>query len=255
MGLGVFFISASAYGHTVMTDPQARDIAATATNSGHKGTGAAPCGGVTATTPWQYQPGQTITVKMSETIGHRGCFQVALLPNDTGGVSGTNLTGQLLAQKDDPDDGTGDRTISVTLPTTPCASCVLQMRQLMINTACAANAPADTTTTYMSCADVRIGTFTDAGPARDPNDAGTPTSSSSSSSSSSGSVIIVPGDGQSDGGSTGASGGNSAKPQYTTDDNVGQCSLTAAPAVGLLGLGTFALGLRRRRRNRGTDAR
>lgn len=242
--------SGVASAHTLIITPARRDADKPADMSdNHKGTDV-KCGDVAKTAiPTQYQPGQAITVQWDETIDHIGCFQWALsTDNDaTFTVLPTAMGNASSGQKniDDPNNAGVSRatprhlSTTLTLPMTPCANCTLQLRQLMLSALCTDTVEAPAMSTYVSCADIRIGTFADAGPSQLP-DASAPTSSSSNSSS--GSSGDVDGD-------TPDAGKKASSRAYTTDDDVGQCTLGAGPSAGLFGLGTLLLGLRRRRRS------
>lgn len=73
--LAVVAVPATAIAHTVMMTPVPRDVGV-AGNDAHK-TG--PCGAVPRTNKCtSYEAGATIPVKWMETVGHQGCFQVAV---------------------------------------------------------------------------------------------------------------------------------------------------------------------------------
>jgi hypothetical protein len=162
---------ASASAHIVMSAPPARDFGKAGADA-HK-TG--PCGGIARTgTYTQYAVGQTVNVEFTETIDHRGCFQVLL-------SDANDANFQILTQVNDPagDVTPKKNTLSVTLPAgKTCQACTLAVRQLMINKACVANqASIAAGDTYFTCSDVCIGTTcppkTDAG-APGPSDASAP---------------------------------------------------------------------------------
>ena len=112
-----------------------------------------PCGGVArGTNKVTYSAGATITVKFEETIGHRGCFQVAL-------STANDQNFQLLKQVNDPAGGNVTYTETVKLPdAVTCDKCTLVLRQLMQGDACPMNADPTQAAqgTYYSCSDVAI---------------------------------------------------------------------------------------------------
>lgn len=241
--IGLLSVPAVAHAHTVMNSPTPRDA-----SDAHK---SGPCGGVARVgKPTQYTPGQKVTVEFTETVDHRGCFQVAF-----SAANDANFT--VLAQIDDP---TGDavpkkRTVDVTLPTTPCPACTLVVRQLMINQPCKTTQQPNETgagDTYFSCADICIGATCTSAP--DP-DAGSTSSSSSSgstsSSSSSGSSGVDSGVSTKPA-PTGSSSSSSGTPSLDSgkgDDgcNTSGSSGTEAALAAVVGVAIVA-GLRRRRR-------
>lgn len=105
-----------------------------------------PCGGVVRTsTPKAYAPGATITVKWEETINHPGRFEFYFSPaNDSNFV--------LLKTVNDTMDSTNDLphqySTTITLPSTPCDNCTLQMIQVMTDRSPPSN--------YYSCADIKL---------------------------------------------------------------------------------------------------
>ncbi len=176
--LALSFLAVSASAHVRMTSPVPRTSADNIKT--------APCGNQAKGDPQVvYTAGQQIKVDMDETIDHTGCFQIAIAETQAGPFT-------VIAQTVDTDDNIpsqavgSPREITGTLPNTlTCASCVLQLRQIMLegtalNGQCAQNQTIDTeparSNTYFSCADVTI-------VAADV-DAGTASSSGSSSGSS-----------------------------------------------------------------------
>ena len=243
-GIGLFVIAlgvaapqiASAHARLITPKPRNND----------PGIKTGPCGGVARTaTPTTYSVGATVTVNWEETIGHQGCFQIALSE-----ANDQNFT--LLKQINDPAGGgpSTKYTETVTLPAgVTCDACTLVMRQLMQGAPCPNNAdPALAAQgTYYSCADIKI-VEGDAGPVDPPDDEDGGTSSSSSSSS--GGTTTVPTDG----------GGRTTDPD--DDDDVapsrnlraGQgdgCNVGSGAAGGVsffVTAGIAVMALRRRRR-------
>lgn len=72
--------------------------------------------------------GSTLLIKFTETVGHAGRYRVAF---DADGADFDDFNEQVLAEIDDPDDGSGAREIEVTLPDTACSNCTLQVIQVM----------------------------------------------------------------------------------------------------------------------------
>jgi hypothetical protein len=137
----IIFLSQSGYPHARMKS----DSAIVPRNSSDSlKTG--PCGGVARTSaPKVYAPGSTITVKWEETINHPGRFEFYFsAANDTNFV--------LLKTVNDTMDSSNDLphqySTTVTLPSTPCENCTLQMIQVMTDRSPPSN--------YYSCADIRI---------------------------------------------------------------------------------------------------
>lgn len=214
-----------------------------------------PCGGVASNGSFaQYQPGDQVQVKWTETVDHFGCFQIAFSANGEAGPF------TVLRQLDDPMGDTTPRQLTATakLPNgVTCKNCILQVRQLMIGRYCKGSPMLDAgggtedianlgaNDVYYGCADLRVGDF-DAGlPPADGGSSGTTsssgaTSSSSSSSSSSGSSGEGPSTTRVDGGDDGS---------LITDDNgdknAAGCSTTNGTngTTAILGIAVGALGL------------
>ena len=232
----------TAYAHSRLVTPVPRDL-----SDAHK-TG--PCGGLARTATYtQLDSGATIQVKFREGIDHAGCFQVALSQGDDQNF--VTLT-QIV---DDGGTANTDYTLNVKLPSgVTCANCTLQLRQLMQGTAanpgppCAADASPDLAIngTYYSCADIRIGSFPDAGGTVVDPEAG----AGGSSGSSGGSDDDAGDDPSAD--PSGTSSGATRHPGGIA--NPGACSvawgassgLSLAAALGLIGVAL----VRRRRRSR-----
>jgi len=116
---------------------------------------AGPCGaagstrGTTVTT---YQPGETITVEWDETVDHPGHYRIAfddsgddvfVNPNTSADAYPFTLVNQIA------DKAGGHYTQQVTLPTTPCNNCTLQLMQVMTTTE-------PYNSFYYQCADIVI---------------------------------------------------------------------------------------------------
>ena len=95
-----------------------------------------PCGGGVATGQvTTFAPGDTITVRWTETINHPGHFRIALDPTGTDAFvdpsSETDMavTGNIIAYV--PDTGGSQFEYTFTLPNQECARCSLQLIQVM----------------------------------------------------------------------------------------------------------------------------
>lgn len=234
-------LSGIAAAHAVLSSPPPRDT------TSHKNTTLASQCGVARTAKFTtLTAGQSLTVSFNETVGHRGCFQISFAE------SGDNF--KLLGQKDDPADGTGARSMTVTIPNVNCTDCTLQLLQLMNDanggTPCPANADwtKATSGTYHSCADVHVTGATTSG------DAGSASSTDSGTSTSGGEDggTSVTGDdedtesGTGTGTGTGTGAGNGAQPGETPDLRAGEgddgCSMSSSRSTSFstIGLGAFA---------------
>lgn len=114
-----------------------------------------PCGatgsprGTNVTT---FAPGATITVEWDETVPHTGHYRISF---DDDGNDFTNPNNpddafpETLVEPIADREGTGHYTQQVTLPTTPCDNCTLQLIQVMT-----VSVPYNSF--YFQCADLRI---------------------------------------------------------------------------------------------------
>lgn len=102
-----------------------------------------PCGYARTNSPAVFRAGETVTLQWEATIYHRGYFRVAFSPANDQGFDDNVLL-------DNINEVQGQRIYSadVTLPTTPCDSCTLQLIQVMLDR----NPP----TNYYSCADIQL---------------------------------------------------------------------------------------------------
>ncbi len=216
------FVPSTAMGHAYVMQPISRDTGITNLDARAHKTG--PCGNSPRTNmPTQYAVGQEIEVKLQETIDHQGCFQIRFSAAD-------DKDWVLLSQIDDPAGSQDDRVVTtkVKLPEgVSCKDCTLQVLQLMIGRACAANETPAAGSTYFSCADIRVGDFPDAGPTMPPSDGGT---DDDDGGTSSGGVSTTPTDG---GGKTGNGSGSRRLTPVENDD--GGCSMTVGSASTTLG--------------------
>lgn len=113
-----------------------------------------PCGDVPRTaTPVTFKPGQQVTVEFEETINHLGYFEIYFMPaNDT--IPGTPVA--LTTVQDNQNtpilNGANHQfTAQITLPTTECEGCTLQLIQTMQD-----QGPTGPKAFYYSCSDIRI---------------------------------------------------------------------------------------------------
>jgi len=144
---------------------------------------AGPCGaagsrrGTRVTT---FAPGATITVEWDETVDHPGHYRIAF--DDDGDdvfVNPNNPNDNFPFTLKEPiaDKVGGHYTQQITLPTTPCASCTLQLMQIMTT-----QVPYNSF--YYQCADIAIAA---PGDPVDPGDPGGPTASGDGGGCSAGS--------------------------------------------------------------------
>lgn len=81
-----------------------------------------------------YAPGETITLRWRETIGHSGRWRIAF---DEDGADMNDFNAHILEDIRDPAGNAGNAgdgnlwEVEVTLPTTPCDNCTLQLVQIM----------------------------------------------------------------------------------------------------------------------------
>lgn len=115
-----------------------------------------PCGAAGSTRGTKvtrYQPGETITVEWDETVDHPGHFPISF------DSDGNEFTNPMFATDNYPEtlvepiaDKTGGHyTQQVTLPSTPCTNCTLQLMQIMTTTE-------PYNSFYYQCADITLST-------------------------------------------------------------------------------------------------
>lgn len=155
--LCLLLLSGTASAHVTLTSPPPRTLA----------NKAGPCGatgskrGTNVTT---FAPGATITVEWDETVDHPGHYRIAF-DNDGDDVfvnpnkPDDNFAFTLMDAI--PDKVGGHYTQQVTLPTAPCASCTLQLMQIMTT-----QVPYNSF--YYQCADIAIADGGDPGGTVDP---------------------------------------------------------------------------------------
>ncbi|MEO8698850.1 MAG: SCE4755 family polysaccharide monooxygenase-like protein [Kofleriaceae bacterium] len=136
----------TAHAHIAMTSPKPRGADQKAGPCGKSGS--ARGSNVT-----MFAPGETITVEWDETVDHPGHFRIAF--DDDGDdvfVNPNNPDDNFAFTLMEPisDKSGGHYTQQVTMPTTPCTNCTLQLMQVM-TTAVPYNS------FYYQCADIQIG--------------------------------------------------------------------------------------------------
>lgn len=276
--VGTVASAGPAAAHVCMVEPVSR-VGANCTSSSPQKVG--PCGvaerGSNVTV---YRPGETITVKLNETIGHTSHYRIAFNPggddfedptsreDNTGAhpfVLKDNITDETL---DDgyPDNPALTQTVQVTLPNMPCESCTLQLIQVMYDKGGngfggndGQGGKADNDDIYYACADIAlrgapVGPGADGGSA--PGDASVPGDAAAhpDAGSPGGGSSGANGTGGGTGGATAGAGGTTFGAEAPEEDEGGRaCAASnASRHADLLGVGIFALSLLvRRRRMRG----
>jgi uncharacterized membrane protein YgcG len=143
--LVLVLLSGTASAHITMTSPTPR----TTENK------TAPCGaGATrGTKVAAFAPGETITVEWDETVDHPGHYRIAF-DNDGDDVfvnpNNPNDNFPFTLMEPIADKVGGHYTQKITLPTTPCSNCTLQLMQIMTT-----QVPYNSF--YYQCADITIG--------------------------------------------------------------------------------------------------
>lgn len=235
--------------HALFVKPVPRDTTDTLLKMG-------PCGGSAAAGPLtkkapseQYTPGAMITVNFKETVGHQGCYLFQLSPT---GDTGPWTT---LKQVADPAGAGGNQSTQLQLPNgVTCMNCTLRMIQVMLGADCAQNQDPAATSNYYSCADVRIGTFADAGAVVDAGQGDFDAASTDEPGSSSSGSTTTPTDGggntKDDGDDDLGAGPSSRNLQAGKggDCNVGFGDATGASLFITAGFGALAMLRRRKKR-------
>jgi uncharacterized protein (TIGR03382 family) len=151
--LVLLFLSTTASAHIEMTSPMPRSLAQKE----------GPCGAPGSTrgdNVTVFQPGETITVTWDETVDHPGHYRLAFDDDgDDDFPNPNNPDDNFASTMVEPiaDKVGGSYSQQVTLPTTPCDNCTLQLVQVMTT-----RVPYDSF--YFQCADLVI--------AGDPTDPG-----------------------------------------------------------------------------------
>ena len=130
----------------------------------------------------EYAPGETITVAWHEVVGHSGRFRIAF---DDDGADLDDFNANILLDIEDPpgqagNTGLGDLwEVEVTLPSTPCDNCTLQLIQVMNgNTAVPVSDPTGMST-YYQCADITLALPDTGGSTADTSTVAVPTADTS----------------------------------------------------------------------------
>jgi hypothetical protein len=141
----LLLLSGTASAHITMTSPSPRTL----------DNKVGPCGAAGSTrgsTVKTFAPGATITVEWDETVDHPGHYRIAF--DDDGDdvfVNPNNPNDNFPFTLMEPiaDKEGGHYTQAITLPTTPCANCTLQLMQIMTT-----DVPYNSF--YYQCADIAI---------------------------------------------------------------------------------------------------
>jgi hypothetical protein len=114
-----------------------------------------------------FAPGDTITVRFDEYVGHSGRYRIAFDPD---GADLDHFNENILLDEPDPGGNVGNMgqgsmwEFDVTLPNMTCDNCTLQLIQVMDgNTVDPVLNPVDRGGTYFQCADIRLVAGTPAG--------------------------------------------------------------------------------------------
>lgn len=263
----LLLLPALALAHSGLTEPPPRY-----SSDGYKNNKACPCGvGGTSrycddpsdrsdpdrsTAVTVYQAGDTITMQWHEVVGHAGRWRVAF---DDDGADMDDFNANILLDIADPSGSSGNMglgdlwEVSVTLPTTPCDNCTLQLVQMMDGNTTDPVADPTGRSSYYQCADIvieaaAVDTGTPVGTTGTtdtavPTGGTTPTGTPSTTGGSTPTGGTEPTNSTSGGGSTpGTDDTGAAKAEA---EGCG-CSSTSSGAVGVLALLPL-LAVRRRR--------
>lgn len=127
---------------------------------------AGPCGAAGSTRGTKvtnFAPGATITVEWDETVDHPGHYRIAFDDDGDDVFQNPNNPNDNFAftlMEPIADHAAGHYTAQVTLPTTPCTNCTLQLMQIMTTTV-------PYNSFYYQCADITIGDGVDPPPPPD----------------------------------------------------------------------------------------
>jgi MYXO-CTERM domain-containing protein len=138
-------LAGTAHAHIQMTSPSPRSLDQKAPPCGRSGS---TRGSVVTT----FQPGETITVTWDETVDHPGHYRIAFDDNGDDIFQNPNNPDDNFAStlmEPIADKVGGKYTAQVTLPTTPCTNCTLQLVQVMTT-----QVPYNSF--YYQCADITI---------------------------------------------------------------------------------------------------
>lgn len=177
--LALVLLSGTASAHVTLTSPAPR----TAENK------AGPCGAAGSKRGTQvatFAPGAAITVEWDETVDHPGHYRIAFdNDGDDVFVNPNNPNDNFASTLMEPiaDKVGGHYTQQITLPTTPCNNCTLQLMQIMTT-----QVPYDSF--YYQCADITIG---DGGTGGEDPGGGTTGGCSTTSGSGAGAIVVLAG--------------------------------------------------------------
>lgn len=144
VGFALVLLSGTASAHIAMTKPAPRGVDQKAGPCGRSGS-------TRGTNVTEFAPGETITVEWDETVDHPGHYRIAFDDDGNDFTNPNNPDDNFPTTMVEPiaDKSGGHYTQTITLPTTPCDNCTLQLVQVM-TTAVPYNS------FYFQCADIRI---------------------------------------------------------------------------------------------------
>jgi len=144
IGLTTLLLTGTASAHIAMTVPAPRSVDQKV----------GPCGAagsVRGSNVTEFQPGETVTFEWDETVDHPGHYRIAFDEDGNDFQNPNNPDDAFAGTMVEPivDKAGGHYTQQVTLPTTPCDNCTLQLVQVMTT-----SVPYNSF--YFQCADIRI---------------------------------------------------------------------------------------------------
>ena len=255
----VLALAAAAFAHVELTSPAQRYPAANQFQLDLKdppcGRAGNPPGEVERTV---FAPGETITVRWDEFVGHPGHFRIAFDPDgdddlaDPAGYDDLYTPGVLVLADGIPhEDGKQFYAYDVTLPDMPCQTCTLQLIQVMTDKP--PWGPAGGTDIYYQCADLVLDPAAGTGGAGSSGggaSSGTGGSSRGSSGGGTTGATSRSSGGDSTGGGNGSSGSSGSGSSPAGEGGTGGCGCaapTGAPVAPRRLLVLLALLARRRR--------
>jgi len=145
LGLATLVLSGTASAHIAMTSPATRGSAQKAGPCGASGS-------VRGSNVTQFAPGETVMIEWDETVDHPGHYRIAFDDDGNDFTNPNNPDDNFPSTMVEPiaDKSGGHYTQQITLPTTPCENCTLQLIQVMTT-----QVPYNSF--YFQCADIRIG--------------------------------------------------------------------------------------------------
>ena len=143
--LALLLLTGTASAHVTLTSPKPRTLA----------NKAPPCGAASSTrgtNVTEFGPGETITVEWDETVDHPGHYRIAF--DDDGddvfqNPNNPNDNFPFTLMEPIADKSGGHYTQQITLPTTLCTNCTLQLMQIM-------TVQVPYNSFYYQCADISI---------------------------------------------------------------------------------------------------